>query len=167
MSDQDKTSLPTILDSMEDTTAMSRPITPKVKKEFEVSVINDCQLYYEHPRGITPVDNDHPVEYFDDVKAFFKCARPSFLIRQTKTPRRDAFLTGQNGTISAILPKVEVLYRVWDSSYDCPTLDINGKRFILVDKPGGRAGGYWYHRWLGSKMEIRPFVYCGHHVLAD
>ena len=39
---------------------------------------------------------------------------------------------------------------------------MNGKRLILVGKPGGRAGRYRYHRWLGSEMEPRPTVYCGH-----
>ena len=74
---------------------MSGPPAPKVKQELIVSVTKDCHFYHDHPRGITPVDNDHPVEYSGDVKGLFNAPGPPFLIRQTRTPRGEAFLTGR------------------------------------------------------------------------
>lgn len=86
MSDQDQTSLPTISDSIKDTMAMSGPTTPKEKQEPIVSIGKKCQIHHDHPCGLTPVVNDHPVEDFGDVKVLFKASKPPFLIRQIKTP---------------------------------------------------------------------------------
>lgn len=38
----------------------------------------------------------------------------------------------QDGHVSAISTEAEVVYQKWDSVNDCPTLELDGKRFIVI-----------------------------------
>ena len=102
-------------------------------------------------KKFTPLVQDHPVEGLDEAKAFYMASRPPFVVRKTKKPRRRVLLAVQGGQSSAISTKAEVVYREWDSLNDYPTLDLDGKRVIVMGSPGGNPAGYRYRFWLGSK----------------
>ena len=95
---------------------------------------------------------DHPVEHLNEAEALYKDSRPPFALHRTKSRRRRVFLATKDGHISTTSTEAEVVYRKWDSKDDYGTLDLNGKRFIVMGNPGGPQGGWQYHLWLGSKV---------------
>lgn len=108
-------------------------------------------LGHDHPRNITPLPKDIPVEYLGEAKALYANSRPPFVIHKTKESHRRVHLATQDGHFSATSTEAEVVYRAWDSVDDYATMDLDGKRFIVVGNAGGFPGGYRYHLWLGSK----------------
>ena len=100
--------------------------------------------------NVTPLPEDHPIEYLDEAEALYVKSRPPFVVQQTRLPRRRVLLATEDGRFSATSNEAEVVYRTWDSLDDFPTLDLNGKRFIVMGNAGGPPGGYQYHLWLGS-----------------
>ena len=100
----------------------------------------------------TTLPEDHPVEYLDEAKALYMDSRPPFALHRTKLPRRHVFLATKDGRFSTTSNEAEVVYRMWDIVDDYGTLDLKGKRFIVMGNPGGLPGGYQYHLWLGSKV---------------
>lgn len=94
--------------------------------------------------------HDLPVEYLEEAKALYADSRPPFVIHKTKKPRRHVLLATQDGHFSAISTEAEVVYRTWNSVDDYPTLDLDGKRFILMGKHMGHPRRYQYRLWLGS-----------------
>ena len=120
----------------------------------------------DHPRHFAPLPEDHPVEHLDEAKEHYTKVRPPFVILTTKNPRRRVLLAAQDGRFSAAATEAEVVFRRWDSSNDYATLDLDGKRFIVVGNAGGNPGGYQYHLWLGAKAgRVKKVVaYVGQHV---
>ncbi len=110
-------------------------------------------LHHDHSRKFTPLAKDHPVEHFDEAKALYMDSRPPFVIHKTKRPRRRVLLALQDGRFSATSIEAVVVYQKWDLGNDYPTLDLDGKRFIVMGNAGGYPGGYQYHLWLGSKAQ--------------
>ncbi|KAL9075393.1 MAG: hypothetical protein Q9161_001770 [Pseudevernia consocians] len=110
-------------------------------------------LDHDPSRNFTPLVEDHPVEGLDRAKALYMDSRPLFVIRKTRNPRRRVLLAVQNGRFSAISTEAEVVYRAWDSLTDYPTLDLDGKRFIVMGSPGGVPAGYRYRFWLPPEAE--------------
>ena len=110
-------------------------------------------LRHNHPppRKITPLPEDHPVEYLGEAKALYAASKPPFAILKTRKSRRPVLLAMEDGQFVATSTEAEVVYRQWDSNNDYPTLDLGGKRFIVCGNAGGYPGGYQYHLWLGSK----------------
>ena len=100
----------------------------------------------------TTLPEDHPVEYLDEAEALYIDFRPPFALHRTKHPRRRVFLATKDGHFSGTSTEAQVIYRTWDSKDDYGTLDLEGKRFIVMGNPGGPPGGYQYHLWLGSKV---------------
>ena len=103
------------------------------------------------PPHFTALPEDHPVEHLNEAKAQYVKTRPPFVIRTTKKPRRSVLLATQDGRFAASSTETEVVYRKWDSGYDYSTLDLDGKRYIVMGNAGGNPGGYQYHLWLGSR----------------
>lgn len=99
----------------------------------------------------TPLPQDHPIEYLHEAEALYMDSRPPFVVHHTRLPRRRVLLATEDGRFSATSTEAVVVYRAWDSQDDFPTLDLNGKRFIVMGNAGGGPGGYQYHLWLGSK----------------
>ena len=95
---------------------------------------------------------DYPVEYLDEAEALYTDSRPPFALHRTKLPRRRVFLAKKDGRFSPTSTEAEVVYRKWDTIDDYGTLDLNGKRYIVMGNPGGPPGGYQYHLWLGSQV---------------
>lgn len=108
-------------------------------------------LRRDHLPKITPLPNNHPVEFLVEAKALYANSKPPFVIQKTKKIRRRVLLATQDGRFSASSAEHEVVHRHWDSTNDYPTLDLDRKRFIVMGNPGGPPGGYQYHLWLGSK----------------
>ena len=106
---------------------------------------------HDHLPKITPLVENHPVEFLDEAKALCVDSKPPFVIQKTRKPRRRVLLATQDGHFSATSAETEVVYRDWDLVNDYPTLDLDGKRFIVMGNPGGYPGGYQYHLWLGAK----------------
>lgn len=111
-------------------------------------------LHHDHSRKFTTLVEDHPVEYLDEAKALYMDSRPPFVIRKTMKPRRRVLLAMQDGQFSATSTEAEVVYREWDLSNDYPTLDLDGKRFIVMGNAGGLPGGFRYRFWLGSEAGL-------------
>lgn len=111
----------------------------------------------------TPLPQDHPIEYMDEAEALYVGTRPPFVVHHTRLPRRRVLLATEDGRFSATSTEAVVVYRAWDSQDDFPTLDLNGKRFIVMGNAGGGPGGYRFHLWLGSKAgRVKKVVaYCG------
>lgn len=101
---------------------------------------------------VTPLPQDHPIEYLEEAEAHYVNSRPPFVVHHTRLPRRRVLLATEDGRFSATSTEAVVVYRAWDSQDDFPTLDLNEKRFIVMGNAGGRPGGYQYHLWLGSKV---------------
>lgn len=108
-------------------------------------------LRHDHLPKITPLPKHHPVEFLDEAKTLYANAKPPFVIQKTKKVRRRVLLATEDGHFSASSAETVVVYRHWDSKDDYPTLDLDGKRFIVMGNPGGSPGGYQYHLWLGSE----------------
>ena len=106
----------------------------------------------DHLPKITPLLKHHAVEFLDEAKALYVDSKPPFVIQKTKKPRRRVLLATQDGHFSASSTEAEVVYRGWDTVNDYPTLDLDGKRFIVMGNAGGFPGGYQYHLWLGAKV---------------
>ena len=100
----------------------------------------------------TALSADHAVEYLEEAGALYKGSRPPFVVRRTKFRRRRVFLATEDGRFSITSTEAEVVYKAWDSIDDYATLDLKGKRFIVMGNPGGSPGGYQYHLWLGSEV---------------
>ena len=100
----------------------------------------------------TTLPGNHPVEHLDEAEALYRDSRPPFALHRTKFRRRRVFLATEDGRFSATSTSAEVIYRTWDSRDDYGTLDLKGKRFIVIGNPGGPPGGYQYHLWLGPKV---------------
>ena len=105
----------------------------------------------DHPPHVTPLPEDHPVEYLDQAEASYVESRPPFAVRKTKNIRRRVFLATQDGDFSPTSAEAEVVFRSWDELDDYPTIDLDGKRFIVSGNSGGPPGTYQYHLWLGSQ----------------
>ena len=108
-------------------------------------------LRHERPQNVVALPEDHPVEYLDEAKAVYTSSIPPFVINKTKKSRRRVALAVQDGQSLATPTEAEVVYRAWDSLHDYGTVELEGKRFIVMGSPGGPSGGYQYHLWLGSK----------------
>ena len=126
-------------------------------------------LGQSHSPNVERLLEDHAVEHLDEAKELYANSRPPFVIRKTKKPRRDVLLAVQDGQCSATSTEAEVVYRTWNSVEEYPTLDLNGKRFIVMGNAGGRPGHYQYHLWLGSKIgRVKEVVaYSCQHVNAN
>ena len=111
----------------------------------------------------TRLHENHPVEYLEEAKVLYEGTRPPFVILKTQKPRRRVLLALQDGNFSADSTESEVVYREWDSMNDYPTLDLDGKRFIVWGNAGRYPGGYRYHLWLGRKtgrvQKVAAFSY--------
>lgn len=131
----------------------STPVTHQsaAKKIALISATGD-DLRHNDSQNVTPLLEDHPVEYLDEAKALYMGSKPPFVVLKTRNPRRRVLLTMEDGQSDATSPEAEVVYRQWDPVNDYPTLDLGGKRFIVWGNPGGHSGGYQYHLWLGSKI---------------
>ena len=106
----------------------------------------------DHLPHVIPLPEDHPVEYFDDAKASYVNSRPPFAIRKTKNSRRRVLLATQDGAFSPTSIEAEVVYRSWNQLDDYPTIDLDGKRFIVSNNTGGPRGTSQYHLWLGPQI---------------
>ena len=117
---------------------------------------------HAHVPPLTHLDEDHPVEHLKEARGLYADSRPPFVVRRTKHPRRRVLLAAQDGRFSASSTEAEVLYRTWNSRDDYATLDLDGKRFIVMGNAGGPPGGYQYHLWLGPKAgRVKKVVaYC-------
>lgn len=126
-------------------------------------------LCHNHSPNVERLPEDHPVEHLDEAKALYANSRPPFVIRKTKKPRRRVLLATLDGQFSASSIEAEVVYRTWNSVEDYPTLDLDGKRFIVMGNAGGNPGNFQYHLWLGSKTgRVKKVVaYSGQHVKAN
>lgn len=137
-------------------------------KNDGLTSVTASSVRHTHSPKVKPLPEDHPVEYLDDARALYANSNPPFVIRKTKKPRRRILLAMQDGQFSAASTEAEVVYKPWSSVEDYPTLDLDGKRFIVMGNPGGNPGCYQYHLWLGSKTgRVKKVVaYSGHDVNA-
>ena len=124
---------------------------PSIAQKTSMANATAHSLHDDHPRDIGPLPGDHPVEYLDEAKNLYVDSKPPFVIAKTKKPRRHVFLAAQDGRFSTAT-EAEVMHRAWDSANDYPTLDLDGKRYIVSGNAGGFPGGYQYHLWLGSTI---------------
>ena len=133
-----------------ESTAIAHRSTAKKNTLTSVTTHSLCRSLSSN---VKPLLEDQPVEYLDEAKALYAGSRPPFVTRKTKKPRRRVFLAAQDGQFSGSSTEAEVVYRTWNSADDYPTLDLNGKRFIVMGNAGGcpGGGGYQYHLWLGAK----------------
>lgn len=134
--------------SRRDTTAETSQSTSKVTTSIQATAHSRRQ---DHLPKITLLPKHHPVEFLDEAKELYVDSNPPFVIQKTKKPRRRVLLATQDGQFSASSTEKVVVYRAWDSANDYPTLDLDGKRFIVMGNAGGSPGGYQYHLWLGAK----------------
>ena len=100
----------------------------------------------------TSLPDNHPVEYLFEARASYMHSRPPFAIRRTKRSRRRVLLAMKDGRFSANSAEALVVYREWDELDDYPTLDLDGKRFIVMGNAGPPPSGFQYHLWLGLKV---------------
>ena len=126
--------------------AAAKQATAK-KDVFDSTKANS--LLHSHLPRLTPLPEDHPIEYLDEARACYVDSRPPFVVRRMKHPRRQVLLATPKGRFSATSTEAEVVYRAWDSLDDFSTLDVDGKRFIVMGSPGDPPGGYQFRRWLG------------------
>ena len=135
--------------SRRDSTAATSQSTSKESTSIKATAHSRRQ---DHLPKITPLLEHHPVEFLDEAKALYVDSKPPFVIHKTKRPRRRVLLATQDGHFSSYSAETEVVHRDWDSVNDYPTLDLDGKRFIVMGNAGGFPGGYQYHLWLGGTV---------------
>ena len=126
---------------------------PTTKETTSTSETAADGLCHERPQNVAALPEDHPVEYLDEAKAVYTSSIPPFVIHKTNKPRRRGVPIVPDGQILTTPIEAEVVYRAWDSLHDYGTVEIKGKRFIVRGSPGGSAGGYQYHLWLGDQAE--------------
>ena len=100
----------------------------------------------DHDTVKTDLPDDHPIEWLAEAKKIYHASLPPFVTKQKLGVRRMVELPLIEGQQYA--GKIEVVYRLWDSSHTFASIDKDGQRFIVKVFRGGATP---YRPWLGPQ----------------